>query len=31
MRKFVEKFNKFMELEINYVYKDFYEWTIFTQ
>ena len=25
MRKFVEKFNKFMELEINYVYKDFYE------
>ena len=25
MKKFVEKFNKFMELEINYVYKDFYE------
>ena len=25
MRKFVEKFNKFVELEINYVYKDFYE------
>ena len=25
MRKFVEKFNKFMELEINYIYKDFYE------
>ncbi len=25
MRKFVEKFNKLMELEINYVYKDFYE------
>ncbi len=25
MRKFVEKFNKFMELEINYVYKEFYE------
>ena len=25
MRKFVEKFNKFMKLEINYVYKDFYE------
>ena len=25
MRKFVEKFNKFMELEINYVYNDFYE------
>ena len=25
MRKFVKKFNKFMELEINYVYKDFYE------
>ena len=25
MRKFVEKFNNFMELEINYVYKDFYE------
>ena len=25
MRKFVEKFNKFMELEINYVYKAFYE------
>ena len=25
MRKFVEKFNKFMELEINYLYKDFYE------
>ena len=25
MRKFVKKFNKSMELEINYVYKDFYE------
>ncbi len=25
MRKFVEKFNNFMELEINYIYKDFYE------
>ena len=25
MKKFVEKFNKFMELEINYIYKDFYE------
>ncbi len=25
MRKFVEKFNKFVELEINYIYKDFYE------
>ena len=25
MRKFVEKFNKFVEIEINYVYKDFYE------
>ena len=25
MKKFVKKFNKFMELEINYVYKDFYE------
>ena len=25
MKKFVEKFNNFMELEINYLYKDFYE------
>ena len=25
MKKFVEKFNNFMELEINYIYKDFYE------
>ena len=25
MKKFVEKFNKFMGLEINYIYKDFYE------
>ena len=25
MKKFVKKFNNFMELEINYVYKDFYE------
>ena len=25
MKKFVKKFNNFMELEINYIYKDFYE------
>ena len=25
MKKFVEKFNNFMELQINYIYRDFYE------